>query len=285
MKNILVVMNLQNGLINTPEKTALSQKIIELTRKHVFDRVVCVKFVNRDDGVFPKYHRYYAMHKGKEVEIVVDDLEQGMEYILYIAAKNYNQTAKESHKFKILKGDFMTEFDIATYKTYNNTNRELVLYDGSIEAPDYKLTLDLHFNADNSIIPAGNYEVKGGTMYGTICTWYSKFEIAEVGNRKRFRYTTKQAKFSQDNAIKQKALAIEFSLFPHPVHQDQTNQIPDGFVEKGGVNAKTSRKDGLDLSLIRGGLHIRFVCAPRLLSLAGTRQRPLGNEQIHRSGG
>ena len=29
MKNILVVMNLQNGLINTPEKTALSQKIIE----------------------------------------------------------------------------------------------------------------------------------------------------------------------------------------------------------------------------------------------------------------
>ena len=117
--------------------------------------------------------------EGKEVEIVVDDLEQGMEYILYIAAKNYNQTAKESHKFKILKGDFMTEFDIATYKTYNNTNRELVLYDGSIEAPDYKLTLDLHFNADNSIIPAGNYEVKGGTMYGTICTWYSKFEIAE----------------------------------------------------------------------------------------------------------
>ena len=54
MKNILVVMNLQNGLINTPEKTALSQKIIELTRKHVFDRVVWVKFVNRDDGVFPK---------------------------------------------------------------------------------------------------------------------------------------------------------------------------------------------------------------------------------------
>ena len=70
MKNILVVMNLQNGLINTPEKTALSQKIIELTRKHVFDRVVCVKFVNRDDGVFPKYHRFYDMHKGKEIELV-----------------------------------------------------------------------------------------------------------------------------------------------------------------------------------------------------------------------
>ena len=70
MKNILVVMNMQNGLVNTPEKTALSQKIIELTQKHIFDRVVCVKFVNRDDGVFPKYHRYYDMHKGKEIELV-----------------------------------------------------------------------------------------------------------------------------------------------------------------------------------------------------------------------
>lgn len=70
MKNILVVMNMQNGLVNTPEKTALSNKIIDLVQKHIFDRVVCVKFVNRDDGVFPKYHRYYDMHKGKEIELV-----------------------------------------------------------------------------------------------------------------------------------------------------------------------------------------------------------------------
>lgn len=70
MKNILVVMNMQNGIVNTPEKVQLSQKIIELTQKHIFDRIVCVKFVNRDDGVFPKYHRYYDMHKGKEIELV-----------------------------------------------------------------------------------------------------------------------------------------------------------------------------------------------------------------------
>lgn len=70
MKNILVVMNMQNGLVDTPEKVQLSQKIIELTQKHIFDRIVCVKFVNRDDGVFPKYHRYYDMHKGKEIDLV-----------------------------------------------------------------------------------------------------------------------------------------------------------------------------------------------------------------------
>ncbi len=73
MKNILIIMNLQNGLVNSPEKTAMAQKILALTQKHIFDRVVCVKFVNRDDGVFPKYHRYYDMHKGKEVELI-DDL-------------------------------------------------------------------------------------------------------------------------------------------------------------------------------------------------------------------
>ena len=63
-------MNMQNGIINTPEKVQLSQKIIELTQKHIFDRIVCVKFVNRDDGVFSKYHRYYDMHKGREIDLV-----------------------------------------------------------------------------------------------------------------------------------------------------------------------------------------------------------------------
>ena len=77
MKNILVVIDVQNGFVYTPEKTAISQKIIELTQKHIFDRVVCVKFVNRDDGVFPKYHRYYDMHKGKEIELV-DELTADM---------------------------------------------------------------------------------------------------------------------------------------------------------------------------------------------------------------
>ena len=70
MKNILVVIDVQNGFVSSPEKTAIAQKIIELTQKHIFERVVCVKFVNREDGVFPKYHRFYDMHKGKEIELV-----------------------------------------------------------------------------------------------------------------------------------------------------------------------------------------------------------------------
>ena len=65
MKNILVVIDVQNGFVTTPEKITIANKIIELTQKHIFDRVVCVKFVNRDDGVFPKYHKFYDMHKGK----------------------------------------------------------------------------------------------------------------------------------------------------------------------------------------------------------------------------
>ncbi|MBR2875991.1 MAG: isochorismatase family protein [Clostridia bacterium] len=70
MKNILLVMDMQNGIVNTDEKKALAAKVIELDHKKLFDRVVCVKFVNRDDGVFPKYHRYYDMHKGKEIELI-----------------------------------------------------------------------------------------------------------------------------------------------------------------------------------------------------------------------
>ena len=55
----------------------------------------------------------------------------------------------------------------------------------------------------------------------------AKFEIAEVGNRKRFRYTTKQAKFSQDNAIKQKSLAMGEDL----INFLNDNNIRNCFVE------------------------------------------------------
>ena len=55
----------------------------------------------------------------------------------------------------------------------------------------------------------------------------AKFEIADVGNRRRFRYTTKQAKFSQDNAIKQKALTLGEDL----INFLNDNNIRNCFVE------------------------------------------------------
>ena len=54
-----------------------------------------------------------------------------------------------------------------------------------------------------------------------------KFEIAQIGNRRRFRYTTKQAKFSQDNAIKQKALTLGEDL----INFLNENNIKNCFVE------------------------------------------------------
>ena len=54
-----------------------------------------------------------------------------------------------------------------------------------------------------------------------------KVEIAEMGNRRRFRYTTKQAKFSQDNAIKQKALTLGEDL----INFLNENNIRNCFVE------------------------------------------------------
>ena len=54
-----------------------------------------------------------------------------------------------------------------------------------------------------------------------------KFEFAQVGNKKRFRYTTKQAKFSQDNAIKQKALSLGEDL----INFLNENNIKNCFVE------------------------------------------------------
>lgn len=54
-----------------------------------------------------------------------------------------------------------------------------------------------------------------------------KFEIAQVGDKRRFRYTTKQAKFSQDDAIKQKALSLGEDL----INFLNENNIKNCFVE------------------------------------------------------
>ena len=54
-----------------------------------------------------------------------------------------------------------------------------------------------------------------------------RFEVQQVGNQKRFRYTTKQAKFSQDNAIKQKALSLGEDL----INFLNENNIKNCFVE------------------------------------------------------
>ena len=54
-----------------------------------------------------------------------------------------------------------------------------------------------------------------------------RFEVQQVENQKRFRYTTKQAKFSQDNAIKQKALSLGEDL----INFLNENNIKNCFVE------------------------------------------------------
>ncbi|SDA43467.1 NERD domain-containing protein [Methanobrevibacter millerae] len=54
-----------------------------------------------------------------------------------------------------------------------------------------------------------------------------KFEIRQVGNQKLFRYTTKQAKFPHDNAIKQKALTLGEDL----INFLNENNIRNCFVE------------------------------------------------------
>ena len=54
-----------------------------------------------------------------------------------------------------------------------------------------------------------------------------RFEVQQIGNQRRFKYTTKQAKFSQDNAIKQKALTLGEDL----INFLNDNNIRNCFVE------------------------------------------------------
>ena len=67
-----------------------------------------------------------------------------------------------------------------------------------------------------------------------------RFEVEHIGNERRFRYTTKQAKFSQDNAIKQKALTLGEDL----INFLNDNNIKNCFVDS-NVQTETFGDDCL----------------------------------------
>ena len=174
MKNILVVIDVQNGFVTTPEKTAIAQKIIELTKKHIFDRVVAVKFVNRDDGVFPKYHRFYDMHKGKEIE-VVDELSVD----LVVNRSIYSCVTEDfiERVTKINDGDKIQELFICGIGTDTSIMKSaLDLFERDIKP---LVLVDYCIPYDNSAIT----QLKGvkimSQMIGEKCIVHKEFKSAE----------------------------------------------------------------------------------------------------------
>lgn len=117
-----------------------------------------------------------------------------------------------------LPNEYYVFYNVKTPTASSGINHLVVGPTGIYALISQKLTSKNKLNAENENLKLINsYESDK----------YSLEEVPNMENKKRFRYTTKQAKFSQDNDIKQKALLLGEDL----INFLNDNNIKNCFVE------------------------------------------------------
>lgn len=83
MKNVLLVIDVQNGFINEYTKN-IKNKITDLLSKGIFDIVIATKYKNSDNSNFEKILNWKKM-KTEDEQKIVDDITK---YIDFVIEKN-----------------------------------------------------------------------------------------------------------------------------------------------------------------------------------------------------
>jgi nicotinamidase-related amidase len=69
MKNILIVVDMQKGFIRDNQKKELTERIIELLDKKIFDAVIATKFLNAENSIYEKIFNWERLESEEEQEI------------------------------------------------------------------------------------------------------------------------------------------------------------------------------------------------------------------------
>ena len=80
MKNILLVVDVQNGFINSYTENT-KNKIVKLLESNIFDIVIATKFKNNEGSNFEKILKWNKLKNEKEQEIV-KDIENYLDFII-----------------------------------------------------------------------------------------------------------------------------------------------------------------------------------------------------------
>ncbi len=81
MKNILIVVDMQNGFLRRKETIELSKKIKKLLEMKIFDVVVGTRFLNAENSAYEKMLDWSKMKAGDEETKIPSDLRKHMNYI------------------------------------------------------------------------------------------------------------------------------------------------------------------------------------------------------------
>lgn len=79
-KNIVIVVDMQNGFARYDQTKALTQRVIELLESKVFDAVIATKFLNDNDSSYEKFFGWHRL-KTEEERCINPEIEKHVDYV------------------------------------------------------------------------------------------------------------------------------------------------------------------------------------------------------------
>lgn len=70
MKDILIVVDMQNGFNRYEQTHILADKIIELTNNNSFDYIIATRFLNKEGSQYTKFLNWHHLIKSPETDLI-----------------------------------------------------------------------------------------------------------------------------------------------------------------------------------------------------------------------
>lgn len=72
MKNILIVVDMQNGFDRYEQTHKLAKKVIELTNSGIFDKIIATRFLNKEGSQYTKFINWHRLMSSPDIDLVED---------------------------------------------------------------------------------------------------------------------------------------------------------------------------------------------------------------------
>ena len=70
MKNILIVVDMQNGFNRYEQTQILADKIIKLTNDKLFDKIIATRFLNKEGSQYTKFLNWHRLMCSTDIDLI-----------------------------------------------------------------------------------------------------------------------------------------------------------------------------------------------------------------------
>lgn len=70
MKNILIVVDMQNGFNRYDQTHLLAKKVVELTNSGIFDKIIATRFLNREGNQYTRIINWHRLMTSPDIDLV-----------------------------------------------------------------------------------------------------------------------------------------------------------------------------------------------------------------------